>query len=198
MVVQDKAVGLLGGSFDPVHLGHLSIAKSFLESDGISELWVLLTPAAPHKEGQQLTSYELRMEMLHRTFDEIKGIKVTDIESRLSPPYYTVRTLRYLTRQYPDQPFFWCIGEDSLADFESWHKWQEILDLCNLLVARRPASETGALNAKIKNHAYFVDHQPVDISSTQIRSLVQEGKSISNFVPPSVAEFIAQHKLYQE
>lgn len=198
MGVGGKAVGLLGGSFDPVHLGHLSIAKSFLESDCVSELWVLLTPESPHKAGQKLTHYDLRMEMLHRTFDEIEGIKITDVEQKLSPPYYTVRTLRYLTDQYPDTSFFWCIGEDSLASFESWYKWQEILDLCNLLVARRPASATSELNARILHHAYFVDHEPVDISSTEIRSLVQKGQNIQDFVLPSVAEFIDQQNLYQE
>lgn len=197
MVVQNKAIGLLGGSFDPVHRGHLSIAKSFLKSDCIAELWILLTPESPHKTEQQLTSYDLRMEMLQRTFEGIKGIKITAVENKLSPPYYTVRTLRYLTGQYPDKSFFWCIGEDSLVNFESWHKWQEILDLCNLLVARRPAFATDELNSSILKHAYFIDHQPVDISSTEIRSLVRKGKSIRDYVLPSVAELIDQQNLYQ-
>lgn len=197
MATENEAVGLLGGSFDPVHRGHISIAKSFLQSSCISKLWILLTPESPHKKDQELTEYSSRMKMLQLSFKGIEGITITDLENRLSAPYYTVRTLRYLTNHYPGKSFFWCIGEDSLINFESWYRWEEILDLCNLLVALRPSSERSSLNSRIIENTHFVDHNPVDISSTRIRALAHESKNLTDFVLPSVASYIEQHKLYQ-
>jgi nicotinate-nucleotide adenylyltransferase len=158
---------------------------------------MLLTPESPHKEEQKLATYEARMEMLRLSFKGVNNINITDVERSLSPPYYTVQTLRYLTDQYSDTSFFWCIGEDSLVNFDSWHQWEEILDLCHLLVARRPSFEKSSVEPWILENAHFVDHQPVDISSTQIRTLAKEGQSIADLVPPPVADYIRKHSLYQ-
>ncbi len=125
-----QSVGLLGGSFDPVHNGHLSIARSFVESSYISYLWLLLTPESPHKTQQEFTDYDLRFEMLSRAFKDDDNIVVSDVEKRLPPPYYTLQTLQHVTAQHPDKKFYLCMGEDSLVHFHTWHKWHNILSCC--------------------------------------------------------------------
>ncbi|SMO69238.1 nicotinate (nicotinamide) nucleotide adenylyltransferase [Fodinibius sediminis] len=196
MASAGKSVGLLGGSYDPVHNGHLAIARSFVESGYISNLRVLLTPESPHKSSRKPADYDLRLKMLEAAFDGEDQISVSDLERRLQPPYYTVQTLRYLTEKEPGINFFLCIGEDSLLNFRTWHMWKELLTYCDLLVAARPSFETENLDAEITRKVHYVEHAPVAISSTQVRNRVKEGRDISKLVPPRVAQIITEHKLY--
>ncbi|MDZ7680315.1 MAG: nicotinate (nicotinamide) nucleotide adenylyltransferase [Fodinibius sp.] len=193
----EKGIGLLGGSFDPVHNGHLAIARSFLNSDYISKLWVLLTPDPPHKTDETLSDYDQRLTMLKAAFNHEDCVYVSDIERQLPRPSYTVKTLEYLTQQYPEQQFYLCIGQDSLANFKQWKSWKQILAYCNLLVARRPENNTGDLDPAISENTHFVHHQPVAISSTQIRQDIASGKNISKVVPDSVRRIIEQSNLYK-
>ncbi|HKK43949.1 MAG TPA: nicotinate (nicotinamide) nucleotide adenylyltransferase [Balneolaceae bacterium] len=193
-----KGIGILGGSFDPVHNGHLAIAESFLRSGFISELWILLTPDPPHKPHKDLSEYDIRLKMLKAAFRNKKNILVKDFESHLPKPSYSIHTLEYLKRQYPEKKLYLCIGEDSFNHFESWHKWNEILTYCNLLVARRPSAEEHENNEMITQNAQFVSHSPINISSTDIRHKVAKGESISALVPKEVEALISKNNLYKD
>ena len=197
MLPHKQSIGILGGSFDPVHHGHRSIAQSFLRSEYISELWILLTPESPHKSRQKIAPYSLRYQMLDGVFGDFENILISDLEQQLTPPYYTVQTLEYLADQYNDRSFFLCMGEDSLINFHKWHRWQDTLAYCNLLVAARPHYRPDKLSDEIAQQAYYVDHEPMDISSSQIRKRVREEKDISNFVTTNVAQIIKQNSLYK-
>ncbi|HET6528321.1 MAG TPA: nicotinate (nicotinamide) nucleotide adenylyltransferase, partial [Balneolaceae bacterium] len=177
-----QGIGLLGGSFDPVHNGHLAIAQSFLESEYISELWVLPAPDPPHKK-HSLTNYDIRLKMLKVAFGQMDDVCINEVEKKLSYPSYTVQTVKYLNEKHPDSSFFLCIGEDSAVDFTEWFQWQEILDYCNLLIARRSTTDGSGPNEKVLEKVRFVSHQPVDISSTEIRKRAGQGKDISTMVP---------------
>jgi len=191
-------IGLFGGSFDPVHNGHCAIAESFLKSEFISELWVLLTPDPPHKPERTFSDYHVRLKMLQAAFRGMSRVSVKDIEKDLPKPSYTLQTLQSLSRKQPDKNFYLCIGEDSLRDFKSWHKWQNILDYCELLVARRPVDiDKETIDEIIAQKTHYVSHQPVDISSTEIRKAVAEGNSISEWVPQAVEKLIKEHNLYK-
>lgn len=198
MNVSKQAVGLLGGSFDPVHNGHLSIARSFVESSYLSELWLLLTPESPQKEEQDFTDYGLRLKMLSLVFKDQENITVSDVEKQLPPPYYTVQTLRYLTRKHKDKKFYLCMGEDSLLNFQKWHRWKSILEYCDLLVARRPSFQSRTLDTEICKKTHYVVHEPVDVSSTEIRDKAGNGFDIADLVPAPVAEIIDEFKLYRD
>ena len=198
MLPKKKSVGILGGSFDPVHYGHLSIAQSFLDSEYISELWILLTPESPHKSRQKTAPYSLRFQMLEGVFNAYEDITVSNVEQQLSPPYYSVQTLEYLTDRYDDQSFFLCMGEDSLINFHKWHRWKELLALCNLLVAARPQYQPDQLSEEIAQQTYYVDHQPIDISSSQIRKRIKKNEDISGLVSTKVAQIITQNSLYKD
>ncbi len=197
MASGEKAIGLFGGTFDPVHNGHLAVAQSYLNSGFIDELWVVLTPDPPHKAGRELSRYELRKEMLEQAFAGMSRVTITDVETRLPRPSYTIQTVRYLAERYGDYSFYLCIGEDSLVDFERWYKWEEILEHCDLLVARRPNTEINPVNSKISRHAHFIEHSPVEVSSSELREKISRNEEVSNQIPDAVRKTIHKHRLYQ-
>lgn len=196
MSKKKSGIGLLGGTFDPVHNGHISIAKSFLDSGYLKELQVILTPDPPHKQHRVFTGFKTRFDMLKAAFREYTNVKISKLEKKLPKPSYTVQTLSHLTAKNPGETFYLCMGEDSLAGFKEWYKWREILTYCNLLVAERPNGHA-KFNSVIEEHAFFIPHEPIEISSTEIRKRVQAGKEISRYVPPPVEEIIRQKNLYR-
>lgn len=195
-----KAIGILGGTFDPVHNGHVSIAESFAKSRFIDFLYVVLTPYPPHKEQYDITKFAHRLNMLRLAFEEYENIRVSEIEKELPSPSYTVRTLRYFRKELSGKEIYLCLGEDSVADFKKWHKWSEIIDMCNLLVARRPDTKVEEIEPDLVERIQYVAHEPVDISSTELRNLFTTGKgsSAEKLVPDKVADYIREHQLYRE
>lgn len=191
-----RQIGLFGGTFDPLHNGHVSIAGSFLESGFIDELWVLLTPYPPHKQQKNQTSYNIRLRMLKEIFEDVPGISINTIENSLPKPSYSVRTVRYFKKKYPEDTFFFCMGEDSLAGFNTWKYYTEILKECELLVARRPEITPKDVESQILNRTHFVDHTQLNISSSGVREEVRAGKSIQESVPDKVAKIIEKEQLY--
>jgi nicotinate-nucleotide adenylyltransferase len=188
-----KRVGIFGGSFDPVHNGHIQIARSFLNSGLVQQLLILLTPLPPHKRGMEQAEYSHRFEMLKLAFDTIDHVQVSNLEKNLPQPSYTLQTIEHLQRRYPDTVFFLCIGEDSLRDFYEWHEYKKILERVNLIVAKRPGIDSSAVDPKILEKVIFINHDPVSVSSTQIRE--KNGEWMNN-LPSAVVDYIKKHNLY--
>lgn len=191
-----ERIGIFGGTFDPVHNGHLAIAESFLKSNHIDQLWVLLNPDPPHKKEEQFASYAARLQMLQAAFASMDEVMVSDLETTLPRPAYTVRTLRYLHDHYPGKTYYLCIGEDSLHTFPTWYEWREILTYCTLLVARRPVEQDPSLPALVLEHTVFADHQPIKVSSSDIRKRLASGEPVDDLVPGPVRNIIEQQHLY--
>lgn len=189
-------VGLFGGTFDPVHKGHISIAESFLDSGMIDELWVLLTPYPPHKQEKNPTSYQKRLQMLEAAFSGMEKVKINTIENNLPKPSYSVQTIRHLKAEHPGATFFYCMGEDSLAKFHTWKFYNEILQECDLLVAQRPGVTHQNTQDNILAHTHFVSHTPLDVSSSDIRDRARKGEPIQDKVPKEVALIIENEQLY--
>lgn len=188
-------VGLFGGSFDPVHFGHQQIVRSYLSSGRIDELWILPTASPPHKTNRDVTGYGLRCKMVEGAFKNRPGVTVLRIEEQLPAPNYTLKTVEYFQEKYPDTRFLLCIGSDSLQQFTSWHRYRELLEKCELLVAKRPDYEAPEIPPESVVH--FADHRPVSISSTEIRKKIAAGESVDSLVPPEVLEIIDSHGLYK-
>ncbi len=197
MSASGYSVGILGGTFDPVHNGHISIAESFLTSEYIDQLLVLLTPQSPHKKGRQFAPYTQRLRMLMAAFNQYNNIKVSDLEFTLPKPSYTFQTVRYLKKNNPENSFFLCLGEDSFQHFKKWHKWKGILEFCELLVAERPDTKNDAKNEDLLGYSHFIEHEPVAVSSSQIQKRLKNNKPIKNLVPPEVIDIIKEKKLYR-
>lgn len=192
-----KRIGLLGGTFDPVHNGHIAIARSFISSTYIDELWVLLTPVPPHKQGAKQATYKQREQMLRLALIGLNKVKVTTIEDDLPKPSYTIQTIRYLKKTNSENLFLFCLGEDSLAQFHTWKSFNTILEEVDLLVATRPDIDHTSVPKKILANTHFVDHSPVSASSSEIRTRLQNNLSVDHLVPEAVNAFIATHHLYQ-
>lgn len=197
MEASKQCIGLYGGTFDPVHNGHISAVNSFLRSGKIDSLWILLNPAPPHKPDETFVPYSYRLSMLNEAFKSNKEAKISDLETQLPAPTYTVQTVRYLTSKYPRYEFCLCIGYDSYVTFHHWHEWEKILEFCNLLVVRRPDYEGKRPNQKVADHSTFVEHQPVEVSSSEIRDKIEAGENINKLVPQNVLRIIEDHKLYK-
>ena len=197
MSAAKKRIGLMGGTFDPVHYGHIAIAHSFMKSGYLDELWILLTPDPPHKQNQALSDYEARLELLKRAFSEAEKIKLSSVENSLPRPTYTLQTVRHLKETYPEYRFYLCIGSDSMAKFSSWYRYREILQLVELLVARRPGEKPSTDDAEIAENSTFIGHEPVNISSTEIRERIGRGEAIDELVPHQVEEHILEKALYR-
>ncbi|HEY3323548.1 MAG TPA: nicotinate-nucleotide adenylyltransferase [Planctomycetota bacterium] len=204
-----KRFGVLGGTFDPPHVGHLSIAQQVL--NGLKLQQVVLLPAAtpPHKrEGCSLSSAEDRLEMCRLAVRNLHGLSVSDYEIRRGGVSYTVDTARRVRDAYgPDAEIFFLIGSDSLAELSHWYKAQELVGLVRFAVAERrevPIQESlwGEIRAHLGDAAEqmlrqgVVPVERVDISSTAIRQLFKKGEKIPGYVRRDVEDYIRRHGLY--
>jgi nicotinate-nucleotide adenylyltransferase len=159
-------------------------------------VWVIITPQNPLKPSNTLINDNLRLQMARLALEGRKGIVVSDVEIHLPKPSYTIDTLRFLQSQYPLYGFCLLIGQDNVAIFDKWKSYRQILhDFRVLVYPRNGATKTEHL--KYPEMQLLTDAPTVDISSTDIRSRVKSGLPITGLLPDSVAEFIAEHRLYK-
>lgn len=189
-------IGIFGGTFDPVHLGHLIVAEQAREQAGLDQVWFMPAARPPHKLDRPLTLFEHRYEMLRLAVAGHDPFVISDLENRLPAPNYTVQTLRHLHQERPGEQWFLLLGADSLAEFPTWYLPYEIIQLATLLVVGRPGyPSTGTL---AKPFPFQTIEVPLmEISSTDIRRRVREGRSIRYLVPRAVECYIQQHGLYK-
>ena len=183
---------LLGGTFNPLHNGHLTIARSVLEQGLADEVWMLITPCNPWKKDQQLLDDRLRYDMVSEAVKDLEGISASDYEFKLPKPSYTADTLRHISADYPDREFILTIGADNWVKFNEWREYDFILANYPIIVYPRK-------NYPIENlpkNATLLDCPLMDISSTQIRQILKDGNPIDKNVPASVARTIFEKKLY--
>lgn len=190
-------IGLFGGAFDPVHIGHQRVAESFLKSNLIDELHLIPTAYPPHKLKESRTSFLHRSQMLKIAFSGYDNVIVNEIENQLSKPSYTLQTVKHLQQTHPENIYFLCIGEDNLASFHEWYEYKSILQKVALIVAERPGSENSRARKEVLERSIIIDHKKVEISSTEIRNLANLHK-VAEAVPESIIGYIQRHNLYAE
>ncbi len=178
-----KKVGIFGGSFNPVHTGHIALANSLCEKAGLDEVWLMVSPQNPFKkDAVDLLDDRLRLEMVRKALEGEPRLKVSDYEFRLPKPSYTWHTLQALTDDYPDTTFTLLIGGDNWAAFDKWYHHDDILARYPIVVYPRRGSDVG----EVPEGVTVVDTTLLDISSTEIRRRIREGKSIEGMVPPAI------------
>ena len=197
-----KKVGILGGTFDPIHNGHISLAKAALKQLKLDEVLFMTGGMPPHKNNSNITPASMRHEMTSLALENENGLVPFDYEVNKKTYSYTAKTLKELTRLYPDREIYFIIGEDSLRDILTWYKPQEIVKLCVLAVyPRGRKSELKQLVERMKSHLggdiRTIDAPLYNISSTDIRRRVFEGKEIDNLVPAAVEKYIKDNGLYK-
>ena len=205
-------IGVFGGTFDPVHAGHLGLACAFrdaLEEAG-KQASIHLIPChiPPHRGTPDATSTH-RLAMLERAVAGVPGLVVDTRELRVPRTSYTVDTLRELGAEFPATGLILALGADAFAGFERWHRWRDILEMAALLVCSRPGvaiPEVPALDAcprcslaelSTPGEIAFLDIKPVDVSSSDIRRRIAAGSDCDHDLPPGVGDYIRNHHLYR-
>jgi nicotinate-nucleotide adenylyltransferase len=192
-------IGLLGGSFDPVHNAHLSLAHAALNALKLDQ--VQLIPAGqPWQRAPLGASPEHRLEMLRLATRDTSAFKVNPIEIHRIGPTYTIETLQALD---PAHEYFWILGADQLTNFCTWHQWTDIVERVHLAVAQRPGSTivaSDALKQWLSTHQrklLEIPFQPLDISATAIRKRIAQKQSAQDLLPEVVEQYILEHGLYR-
>lgn len=182
-------LGILGGSFDPVHHGHLILARDAQEKLELDRVIFVPANVSPHKTGTIPANAMDRLEMLRLALADEEGFAVVDFELVRPAPSYTVETLRHLQSQHPGSELVLLIGSDNVEKFPTWHEAENIPQLARLAVMER--------RAQTPAHPWPVVRRLIDISSTEIRQRVARGQSIRYLTPDAVCDYIMQKGLYR-
>ena len=186
--------GIFGGSFNPIHNGHISLARQLKEKVGLDEVWLMVSPQNPMKQQVDLLSDETRIQMARLALEHETHIVASDYEMHLPKPSYTWLTLQALSRDYPDRQFVLMIGGDNWTIFDKWYHADDILQHFQVVVY--PRRDEQSVKKDLPANVTIVEAELLDISSTEIRQRIREGRSIQKLVPRSVATFIKQEGLY--
>ncbi len=177
--------GIFGGSFNPIHKGHISLARQLRQKAGLDEVWLMVSPQNPLKASADLLDDKIRMQMARLAVEGEEGIIASDYEMHLPKPSYTWNTLQALNKDYPDREFVLMIGGDNWQLFDKWYHADDIRKNYQIIVYPRRGFEGGIDGLDL-----------IDISSTEIRERIKAGKGIKRLVPKAVADYITINKLY--
>ena len=211
----NMSVALFGGTFNPIHFGHLNLANCLVDYLHVESVRMIPCAIPPHRETPSVSA-EQRLAMLQLAIDDHPLLTSDDLELRKRTPSYSIETVQQIRQQVGEEtPLFFCIGMDSLLTIDSWHHWQQLLDYCHLAICPRPGYKLpikGHLAewieqnlcddiARVKTLAQGCLHLckiPLkDISSTAIRDSIKCAQSIDHLTPKSVVNFITKHSLYE-
>lgn len=184
-----KKIGIFGGSFDPVHHGHLILAREALETLPLDRILFIPAAQSPHKTARQSTPAQLRWEMLRAAIASEPGFDLSRIEIDRPPPSYSIDTVETLRAEMSDAQFFFLVGQDNLPELRSWHRFEDLQRLVQFVVLDRSCEDA--------DYNYPAVRRKIDISATAIRNRVASGRSIRYLVPEAVEEIIRRENLYQ-
>lgn len=186
--------GIFGGSFNPIHIGHLALANYLCENDYIDELWFLVSPQNPFKQNEKLLDDKTRLRMVNAAVRGYGRFYVSDFEFSLPKPSYTINTLNKLSETYTDRDFYLIIGADNWAAFDRWKSPKEIISKHHVLVYPRLGYDIPEM---LPQNVRAVDSPLIEVSSTFIRESISQGKDVRYFLHPAVYEIIEKESLYR-
>ncbi len=197
-------LGVYGGSFDPIHRGHIDPVLAAVDQLDLDRVLYLPTAQPPHKPGVRFAPVGRRFAMVEIALLDHSRLEVSDLEMS-ERPTYTVETLERLRQEDPDAELYLLVGSDSLAEIEGWRRWRALFDLAQIAVLRRPgwseeaveAAASSPLHEAIRRGAVWIDNEPFDVSATMIRERLRAGKVVPpNDVPASVVQYAVKYGLY--
>jgi nicotinate-nucleotide adenylyltransferase len=206
-----RRLGLLGGTFDPIHFGHLDLGQAAIRALALNDLIVLVSNVPPHR-AQPIVSSHHRFAMVALAIAGRHGWRVSDVELRASGPSFTADTLRGFHQDgWRPEELYFVLGADAFAEIESWKDYPAILDLSHFAVVSRPGWPVSSLPARLPALAdrmrtaavpaerpliFLIEADTADVSATAIRHQLAEGRPLAGLVPPAVQQHIEQHRLY--
>ncbi len=195
-----EKIGIYGGTFNPIHNGHLHLLQTALDRLCFDRVLVIPTNIPPHKVERDLASNKDRLEMVRLAVEGMDRVWVSDMEQRAKGKSYTILTVKKLRAMFPGAELTLLMGADMLLSFDRWHRWREILALASLAAFARSEGETELLERKAAElgNTRVVRVEPLPMSSTMIREMIRRGEDISALVPEKVCAYLREKRLYQE
>lgn len=198
-----KKIGIMGGTFDPIHYGHLILAQTALEVFALDQVWFMPSKTPPHKWDGEVTSASHRLAMTRLAVEDNPGFSISSMEMEREGITYTFETLEILKKVHPNVKFYFIMGADSLYNFDKWREPGRICSLCTILAANRSQHVDSALQSQLesirnKYHGdiHLLEIPSIEISSSRIREKKRMGESIRYYTPEAVADYIDHHQLY--
>ncbi|ABZ77778.1 nicotinate (nicotinamide) nucleotide adenylyltransferase [Shewanella halifaxensis HAW-EB4] len=206
-------VGILGGTFDPIHFGHIRPAQEVKQQLNLDEVWLMPNHIPPHKQSTHV-SCEDRLAMAQLVSDELPQFKVCDIEAKRDSPSYSAMTLAQLREIHPQHEFYFIMGMDSFLNISKWYEWQKLFSLCHIVVCKRPGWQLDSndpIQTTLKprrklatqatdgtaGNIFILNVAEQDISSTQVRQQLMQGHIPSAALPASIQDYIQHNRLYR-
>lgn len=190
-------IGLFFGTFNPIHVGHLTIANHMVEHSDLNQVWFVVTPQSPFKQKSSLLDNYQRLEMVYLATKDYNSLKPSNIEFSLKQPNYTIDTLVYLEEKYPDHNFALIMGEDNLKSFHKWKNYELILENYSIYVY--PRLSKSVVPEQFKNHPkiFNIDAPIMELSSTFIRQEIKAGRNIRPMLPDEVWKYLDEMNFYK-
>lgn len=189
-------IGIYGGTFDPIHHGHLILARMVLEQLGWDQLYFVPCSQSPHKKNNPIASNADRLKMLKLALKQEARLKIDEFELKRGGVSYSIDTVDYFQKKFPRSQLFWLLGEDQIPKLKSWHRFQELRKKISFVFLRRKTKN--AKLTSLKKSDFLVYPRRIDISATEIRERIKKKLSIRFFVPESVEHYIQRKKLYHQ
>lgn len=193
-------IGLFGGTFDPIHLGHLIVMENVLNIMNLDKIIILPSSNPPHKQDKDKTDVKLRVDMVKKAIKNNNRIILSTFEANSNDVIYSYQTINHFKGKYPTDEFYYVMGEDSFMNIESWKNYKDLLNENLIVFARSSIDSQSSLVKKVKEtnkeNIHLINNLNINISSTLIRNLLRDGKSIRYLVTDDVYDFIMENRLY--
>lgn len=191
-----EKIGLFFGTFDPIHNGHLRIAKYITEEKLADKVWLVVTPENPIKAGSKISSFNHRFNMAKIATENYDNIIPSDLEVNLKKPNYTIDTLEYISNKLKDIEFSLIIGEDNYKIFDTWKDYKKIINKYKIFIYPRKGTLNENLHI-INENTMYIGGPRIDLSSTNIRKIISKKSDPKDLISNKVMEYINSNKLYQ-
>lgn len=196
-------IGVMGGTFDPIHNGHIAIAEAAVKELGLDYVYMMPNNIQPFKQNRKITPNRERLDMLERVAEEIPEIRILTIEMENDTVSYTYDSMLKLKKMYPDKEIVFIMGADSLFSIDRWYKSEELIKICSFAAGFRPGYSNCLFENRINElrkkgvKIYLLKNIELPISSTELKNRLKDGSSIKGLVPDSVERYINEQGLYK-